>query len=71
MDPSNETVIWSSEQFNLDDCISVDVKATAGAVNLRQSGENLLHDLHLTPEQADSIAYALLEGAQRARGARS
>lgn len=65
---NKSTIVWSSEGLHLNADTCVDVKAGGESVVLGQLGDAWLHDLHLTPAQADSIAYALLEGAQRARG---
>lgn len=69
---NSQAIIWTSEGLHLNTDTCVDVKATqTGAVVLGQLGETWLHDLHLTPEQAEAIAHALLEGAQKAREAKA
>jgi hypothetical protein len=64
------TITWSSQGIHVDGSVCVDVKAGPEGVVLGQlHGEHntFASDLHLTPEHADAIAYALLEGARIAR----
>lgn len=64
---NHEPIIWTSQAMHITPATCVDIKVASGTVILGQLGDTWLHDLHLTPEEADSIAYALLEGAQQAR----
>jgi hypothetical protein len=62
---------WSSEGIHTDGNVCVDVKAGPNGVVLGQiHGENdtFASDLRLTPEHAEAIGYALLDGARHARG---
>lgn len=63
-------IVWTSEGIHADGHVCVDVKATREGVILGQlHGEHdtFASDLRLTPDHADAIGYALLEGAQKVR----
>lgn len=63
-------VTWSSEGIHTDGNVCVDVKASSEGVVLGQlHGEHdtFASDLRLTPDHAEAIARALMEGAKRAR----
>jgi hypothetical protein len=64
---------WSSNPIQLTETIFVDVHASAEGVTFGESANHTIAtDTHLSPDQARSIAYALLQGAdecERAQGA--
>lgn len=63
---------WSSEGIRTDGNVCVDVKAGPEGVVLGQlhgEHDSFASDLRLTPDHAEAIAAALMEGALRAREA--
>lgn len=59
---------WQSNPIAVDG-MTVDVRAEAGSVTQgRTVGDVYASDLQLTPHKARMLAYALLEGADRAEG---
>lgn len=68
------TTTWSSDPIRINACLCVDVKAGPDGVVLGQlHGEHnsFASDLHLTAEQADAIAVALLGAAEKVREGRA
>jgi hypothetical protein len=62
---------WSSNPIQLTETVFVDVHATADGVTFGESANHTIAaDTHLTPDQARSIAYALLQGADECEKAR-
>ncbi|MEO5811572.1 MAG: hypothetical protein ABIU96_04050 [Rhodanobacter sp.] len=60
---------WTSQAHRLTDGTCVDIKADKHGVVLGQLGDVWLHNLHLTPDFADSIGDDLKIGAAKAREA--
>jgi hypothetical protein len=55
---------WTSAPIQLTETVFVDVTASAEGVTFGESANHTIaFDTHLTPDQARSLAYALLEGA--------
>jgi hypothetical protein len=65
-------ITWSSEGIHTDGNVCMDVKAGPEGVVLGQlhgAHDTFASDLRLTPNHAEAIARALLEGARQARAA--
>ena len=60
-------IIWASSPIQIRDELKVDVKASADTVTLGTFNDAVQAiDLVLTPDQARTLACALIEGADRA-----
>lgn len=63
--------IWSSKAIRITAAVCFDVKANSGVVLGMFIGEGeVATDHHLTPDQARTLACALIEGADAADAAR-
>lgn len=63
------TLVWTSNAFQINADTCVDVKADDQVVVLGQLGAVWLHNLHLTPSEADDIGDALKIAASKSREA--
>ncbi|MBT2142718.1 MULTISPECIES: hypothetical protein [unclassified Rhodanobacter] len=64
-------ILWASGPIQIRDELHADVKATASTVILGTYNDAVqASDLVLTPDQARTIACALIEGADAAEAAR-
>lgn len=64
-------ILWASGPIQIRDELHADIKATASTVTLGTYNDAVqATDLVLTPDQARTLACALIEGADRADAAR-
>jgi hypothetical protein len=54
---------WTSETIQIDAAMQVDVKANEKGVVLGQHNDVWFHDLHVNPQKACAIGFAMIQGA--------